>query len=336
MPGNRFRNSKDDKTYSNKKQRTKQDNNYNDDFYFGENYSVGNSKDSFNEEEFVYSTKNKQKKSKKKLVFNIILVVFIIAFIVSAYMIISEILRNQKSAETYESIAQLVPQTEDVDDQTDGEELNLVTPREKYQELIDANPDFVGWMQIEDTTLNYPIVQTVNSPDYYLKRNFEKEYDENGTPYVEEACILGYSDNVLIYGHDMLSNAMFGDLDNYYDKSFYDEHKYIKFDTLDEFATYEIVTVFQTVDMPDKGFKYYSYIDLSDEDTFNEFVAGYKAIEEYDTGVDLEFGDDIITLSTCENTITNGRFVVVAKKISSSPTQHLVENIETENNEVAE
>lgn len=101
----------------------------------------------------------------------------------------------------------------------------------------------VGWLSIAGTTLNYPVMQTPNEPNYYLKRNFEKEYSDLGTPYIQENCDLTSSDNLVIYGHHIKGGKMFGALEDYKSQSFYEEHKTIQFDTLTQRGEYEI-TVF--------------------------------------------------------------------------------------------
>ena len=117
----------------------------------------------------------------------------------------------------------------------------------KYKELYLQNEDMVGWISIDGTTINYPVMQTKDNPNYYLKRNFEKEYSDLGTPYIQEDCDLLSSDNLIIYGHHISGNRMFGALEDYKSKSFYEEHKTIHFDTLTQQGEYEIVAVFKTV-----------------------------------------------------------------------------------------
>lgn len=85
----------------------------------------------------------------------------------------------------------------------------------------------VGWLSIAGTNINYPVMQTPNNPNYYLKHNFEKEYSDLGTPYVQENCDLFTSDNLVIYGHHIKGQKMFGALENYKSKDFYEEHKTI-------------------------------------------------------------------------------------------------------------
>ena len=185
-----------------------------------------------------------------------------------------------------------------------------------YKELYLQNEHLVGWLSIAGTTINYPVMQTVDSPNYYLKRNFEKEYSDLGTPYIQENCNIAESDNLVIYGHHIKDGKMFGALNDYKSKSFYEEHKTIQFDTLTEQAEYEIVAVFKTVAYSSEGFRYYDFVNAENAEAFDEYIAKCKELALYDTGVSAEYGDRLITLSTCEYSAQNGRLVVVAKKVS--------------------
>lgn len=185
----------------------------------------------------------------------------------------------------------------------------------KYQELYLQNEDMVGWISIAGTTINYPVMQSRNNPNFYLKHNFEKDYSDLGTPYVQENCDIAESDNLVIYGHHIKGGKMFGALEDYKSKSFYEEHKTIQFDTLTEQTEYEIVAVFKTVAYSSEGFRYYDFVDAENEEEFNSYVGKCKELALYDTGVTAEYGDRLITLSTCEYSAQNGRLVVVAKKV---------------------
>ena len=120
---------------------------------------------------------------------------------------------------------------------------------------------------------------------------------------------------VTIYGHHIKGGKMFGALEDYKSKSFYEEHKNIQFDTLTEQAEYEIVAVFKTVAYSSEGFRYYDFVDAENEEDFNSYVGKCKELALYDTGVTAEYGDRLITLSTCEYSARNGRLVVVAKMV---------------------
>lgn len=189
-----------------------------------------------------------------------------------------------------------------------------VAAYEKYSALFDQNNDFIGWISIEGTNVNYPVMQTPDNPDYYLKHSFEKTYSDYGVPYIEESCAVGLSNNVVVYGHHMKNGSMFADLCKYTDKGFYEEHKTIQFDTLSTLGKYEVVAVFK-FNTNKETFKYNECCTMNEE-TFKEFMSQVHERELYDTGVGAEYGDQLLTLSTCEYTYTNGRLVVIAKKVS--------------------
>ena len=154
-----------------------------------------------------------------------------------------------------------------------------------------------------------------NRKDYYLRKNFYKEYSQLGTPYIAEYCNVQTSDNVIIYGHHITNYQVFGELEKYKKKEFYDNHKIINFNTIYENADYEIIAVFKTVAYT--GFKYYEFINSSSEDEFNTFIKRCKELSFYDTGKTAKYEDKLLTLSTCEYSAKNGRLVVVAKKITA-------------------
>ena len=132
---------------------------------------------------------------------------------------------------------------------------------------------------------------------------------------MQENCDIAESDNLVIYGHHIKGGKMFGALEDYKSKSFYEEHKNIQFDTLTEQEEYEIVAVFKTVAYSSEGFRYYDFVDAENEEDFNSYVGKCKELALYDTGVTAEYGDRLITLSTCEYSARNGRLVVVAKMV---------------------
>ena len=178
------------------------------------------------------------------------------------------------------------------------------------------NNDLVGWMEIPGTKINYPVVQSPYEANFYLRRNFKKENATCGTLYVREACdVFRPSDNVTIYGHNMRNGTMFADLHKYESKSFWEGNKYIYFDTLYERHAYEIFAVFiSTADLT-VGFKYHIFDTAKDKVDFNRFVSTCQNLSLYNTGITPQYGEKLITLSTCDKSIEDGRFVVVARRL---------------------
>ena len=196
-----------------------------------------------------------------------------------------------------------------------------MTAFEKYAEVFAQNDDLIGWISIPGTRIDYPVMQTKDDPDFYLKHAFDKSYSNYGVPYAAENCDADISDNMVIYGHHMNNGSMFSDLCKYESEDFYKEHKTIYFDTLGGYGEYEVIAAFKTVAYAESGFKYYHFVNAESEAAFDEYIERCKELSPYDTGVSAEYGDKLITLSTCEYSQTNGRMVIVAKKISSPPVE---------------
>lgn len=185
----------------------------------------------------------------------------------------------------------------------------------KYLDVFNVNPDLVGWLYVPGTVINYPVVQSPEWVNYYLTRDFYGQDSKHGAIYADEmADIRRPSDNVTIYGHKMKDGSMFASLFEYSNKAFYDANPVIDFNTIYEDHSYQIFSVFITT-ANEGGFDYHLFVDGTEEE-FNAFVAKCKELSLYDTGVDVNYGDKLITLSTCEHNVSNGRYVVVAKQIS--------------------
>lgn len=237
-------------------------------------------------------------------------------FLFSGFMFCRSYFDERQSTEAFESVAELVKPAPEITDtpNTEIQEAAEMTAYEKYADIYAANNDFVGWITIPGTNIDYPVMQTVDNPNFYLKHSFEKSYSDYGVPYVQEDCSIDLSDNTVIYGHHMKNGTMFSDLCKFESEDFYAEHKTVSFDTLGGYGDYEIIAVFKTVAYSEQGFKYYHFVGAHDEAEFNAYVEKCKELALYDTGVTAEYGDKLITLSTCEYSQTNGRLVVVAKK----------------------
>ena len=125
------------------------------------------------------------------------------------YHIYEHYAHEAEQTEAFEQIADKVEQAQ-MDEDTPQVPLNeeeTILP--EYGELFLQNTDMVGWISIDGTKLNYPVMQTPNEPNFYLKHNFEKEYSDLGTPSVQEDCDIAQSDNLVIYGHHIKGGKMF-------------------------------------------------------------------------------------------------------------------------------
>ena len=232
-------------------------------------------------------------------------------------------MKNQREAEQLAALKK----NETLNDMMNAEVVvNKDTPEEKvyvlldeYKTLYNKNKNLIGWLKIDDTIIDYPVMQTSDN-EYYLDHNLNQEYDKNGSLFLDKDCdIIKPSTNFIIYGHHMKSGKMFGGLKEYKREKYYQKHKYIQFETIYEKGVYEVMYVFNSkIYYEDEVvFKYYQFIDALSEQEFYSNMEEMKKISLYDTGVQAEYGDQLLTLSTCDYGEDDARFVVVAKKISN-------------------
>jgi len=233
--------------------------------------------------------------------------------------------QDYRTTSTYDKLNELkekpILQTENSTESTvkvtlDGEK-EVPEVLDEYKNLLNKNKKLIGWVKIADTYIDYPVMQTTDN-EYYLDHNLNQEYDKNGSIFMDKDCdVIKPSTNYILYGHHMKSGRMFGSLQKYESESYYKKHSYIEFDTIYEKGTYQIMYAFRSRVYSEEEivFKYYQFIDANSELEFNSYMQEMAALSYYDTGVTAEYGDQLLTLSTCDYQETDGRFVVVAKKI---------------------
>ncbi len=188
---------------------------------------------------------------------------------------------------------------------------------DEFAGLLEINPDTVGWLKIPGTVIDYPVVRT-GDENYYLHHDFYGQKSIYGTLFVKDmADVETPGTNIIIYGHHMRNNTMFGDLDAYESEDYFKNHSIIEFNTLYEERRYKVISVFRSEILPEDSdqFKYYEFYQAESKEDFDDFFQNIKKISEYETGVRADYGDTFITLSTCAYHTENGRFVVVAKRI---------------------
>ncbi len=187
----------------------------------------------------------------------------------------------------------------------------------QFADIYEKNHDMIGWLTIENTDINYPVMQIEADNSYYLNHSFDKSKDKNGTLFVDgRNDVINRDDNIIIYGHNMRSGAMFGQLKNFLDEDYAWTHRFIEFDTIYETAQYRIVGVglSEVEYQDDDSFRYYDFLDADDEEEFDEAISNIKKLVSIGD-MDVEFGDELITLSTCNSYTEDGRMFVMAKRI---------------------
>ena len=248
---------------------------------------------------------------KKKICISL-MAAFAVLLTVSAYFLISNKVDEKAQSEKYESIAEQVALPDETREPIQYDMEKTLLP--DYTELFLQNSDMVGWITVQDTRINYPVMQSKDNPNFYLKHGFDKAYTDYGCPYIQENCDVKLpSDNLVIYGHHMNNGSMFSDLTKFESKDFWENHKTVEFNTLTDKQEYEIVAVFKTVAYSQEGFRYYDFVNADTAEDFDSYIAKCKELSLFDTKVNAEYGDKLITLSTCEYSRQNGRLVVVAK-----------------------
>ena len=175
------------------------------------------------------------------------------------------------------------------------------------------NPDRIGWIRIPGTKIDYPVMQSKDRKNFYLKHDYYKNPSAHGCPYLQENCIIGESDNLIVYGHHMSDGTMFAGLDGYVRKDFWKAHRKTIFTVGKTQQEYEVFCVFKTSEKGD--FAYTAFTKAESEKEFNAYIRQCEKRAFYDTGISARYGDKLLTLSTCEYTLENGRLVVVAKNI---------------------
>lgn len=183
--------------------------------------------------------------------------------------------------------------------------------------LKEEYKDIIGWIEIEDTHISYPVVQGKDN-DFYLTHNYKGDRAERGAIFLDSNYNWNIKgNNLMIYGHYMINNEMFTDLTKYVEENYYKEHPTIRFTTEKEDAEYDIIAVFRSkvYNKNEKDvFKYYNFINSESEKEYNNFIKNIKQASIYDIEETAEYGDELITLTTCSYYTEDGRFVVVGRK----------------------
>ena len=226
--------------------------------------------------------KHSKMNSNKKLIIILLSIILVCSIVLIIRIKIDEYINNQKQIEISQVIDTIDIPDIDITPKTTERMLQVI-------ELKKENPEVVGWLEIERTNISYPVCQADNN-DYYLTHSYKKE-------------------------------KVTGGLIKYQDEDFYNDHKTIRFTTATEDATYEVMSAFNSrvyYQNEQNVFRYYYFVNAENKSEYDEFVENCKKESIYDTGVTAEYGDQLLTLSTCEYSQKDGRFAVVARKIENN------------------
>lgn len=248
------------------------------------------------------------KKDNKKLIllsylFLVSLIIISIIYIVKEFYWKNEAVKETKIVDTIEV---------DENKVTKESTKRMIQVKSLQQE----NSDVVGFLEIENTNISYPVVQGKDN-EYYMTHNYKKEKSKNGAIFLDKDYDWNIpSNNYLIYGHNLNNGTMFQELLKYANESYYKNHPTISFTTADEECVYDIISVFRSkvYYTSDNVFKYYFFINPKTEETYNDYIKNIKEISLYNIEQTANYGTQLITLSTCSYHVKDGRFVVVGAK----------------------
>ena len=232
----------------------------------------------------------------------ILLFIFIILLLYSGRRIVIWYMNNQNNKKISDEIAEFVT----VDETKEDEKYAV-----DFEKLKEKNSDIVAWLKVNGTNIETTVVKTTDN-DYYLTHNFNKEYNAAGWIFADyKNKVDGTDKNLVIYGHNMRDNSMFGSLKWVINEDWYnnEDNKYITLITENETQVYEVFSVYQ-IEKED----YYIQTNFDTEKEFNTFAQTIKKRSKKDFNVDVNKEDTILTLSTCANN-NKYRVVLHAKKI---------------------
>ncbi|MGN0337058.1 MAG: class B sortase [Lachnospiraceae bacterium] len=212
-------------------------------------------------------------------------------------------------------------QSDQPEKETSDEQKELPDILPEYQEIYAENEDLVGWLEIDGTVINYPVLQSDSEENsqFYLTHSFAKKKDKNGSLFMDyRNDFVDRDTNIIIYGHNMKSGAMFGTLKKYLEKGYLEKHPKIRFDTIYERGTYEVIGAFLSeVSYQDEyTFRYYNFLNANNESEFEAFCVNVMQLDALKKGtLDAKYGDQLLTLSTCSSYTDEGRMFIIAKRI---------------------
>ena len=252
-----------------------------------------------------------------KKVLPLITLLCVVVMVVAVLMIVGEVKDRQKEIDDFDKLSVLVAdvtvfdETQDTTEPKNSEsnaepETTHGVSTRNLMPLFEKNADCIGWVYIEGTAVDYPVMHTPSEPQRYLRLNFDKEYSTAGVPFLKGKCTME-CDNLVIYGHNMKNGTMFSDVTQYHNKDYRTEHPVIEFETSEGMKQY---TVFAVVYVKNND-GWYDFHTADNETEFNEKIEEIKHRALYDTGITPEYGQQLLTLSTCYGATKSDRIIVI-------------------------
>ena len=252
-----------------------------------------------------------------KRVLPIIIVILFATTVISCVMIADTMIRSNAENKDFENLAALIQtqsekhtdEKHNIDSKPTETKLESIFTR-NLNPLYKKNSDCIGWICIPNTKVDYPVMHTPQDPQKYLRKNFDCEYSSSGVPFLQENNTLD-SDNLIIYGHNMKNGTMFSDITKYRNESYCIEHPTIELETKRGLKLYTVFAVVQLKNVDD----WYQFAVFVDEADFQNKVTEIKAAALYTTGIEPQYGQQLLTLSTCYGSRKSDRLIVIATEI---------------------
>lgn len=254
--------------------------------------------------------------NKKKIILRCLTIFFVLLFCLSGFVLVKDMLERQADADNFDELTHMAELNNSGTIESnqmivaEGTDTTVEEEKEHVRNLAllqQENEECVGWLYIEDTRVNYPIMHTPDNPEKYLRMNFYGEYSVSGVPFMDATCSLT-SMHIILYGHNMRNDTMFGDVAEYTKREYREEHPFIEFETVNGCVQYEVFAV-AIVDASDD---WYFTNTAETPEEYKEKISYIREIDLYETGIMPEYGEQLLTLSTCYGSDDDTRLIVVA------------------------
>ena len=257
----------------------------------------------------------KQKSSKKKAIVRSLVIIFSAAFLFSGYMLFRTLAEYKEGRDEYDSLLDFSVST-----QSAGKDVSVLDETETdflapdYDSLSNINGDYIGWLQVLGTSINYPMIFPPDN-DSYLRKTFRGTYGYAGSIFLDHRTGSDYdADHIIIYGHRMNDGTMFSDVRKFLDANFYEEHKTFRIYTKHEILTYEIFAARQVL-VTDSCFTF----SFSNTEEYSAWLASMSAAGNYTTSLTPDAHMPTITLSTCVYNKEESRNIIQAQLVERQP-----------------
>lgn len=226
-----------------------------------------------------------------------IILILIIAF--CGFKIVDKLYKYNADKVQYEAIKKFKPEVKEVNDNKESD---------KIKEIKGINSDYKFWLNVDNTLIDYPVVQTKDN-EYYLHHDFKKQNSISGTLFVDYRNDLN-DKNLIIYGHNMKNKTMFQTLSNFLKREFFDSNNKIHIIQDGKEKTYEVFSVYVTTEAEN-----YLTPKFNTDEEFQKYIETVKGTSMYKKDVQIAKDDNILTLATCSDAVGDSRILVHAKLV---------------------